>query len=121
MAISCSAAAASNGGADDQLLMRQSAKVGLTQPPKAVLHAHTLILHPFVPEQARSTMQQLSQAPSGSGAWKWAHRKAMWDYMEAEDIARWVVVSACGFCGDWRCFCNKVCSRVSGKSGWYER
>lgn len=34
-----------------------------------------------------TTVEQ--QAPgSAAGAWKWAIRKRMWDYMEANNIAR---------------------------------
>jgi hypothetical protein len=61
------------------------------------------------PMQARDGMRVESQAAeaaeqqlpgSKEGAWKWEVRKRMWDYMEANDIARWAPVAlACGGAG----------------------
>jgi len=46
--------------------------------------------------QAREGAKAQASAPQGPGAWKWQYRKQMWDYMEAEDIAR--LVYGCALC-----------------------
>jgi hypothetical protein len=43
---------------------------------------------------AEST-QEAALPGSKEGAWKWALRQRMWDYMEEHDIARWVGRGSC--------------------------